>query len=421
MRSVVLKYSSGQRECLWESESYPFRIITKGRRFGLTYAAAMYLIEKMMMAPCKILWGDVSYGNIRRYVDRIFIPLLKRSFKLREDEYSYSQTQFILKVGESVLDFRSAERPETWEGFGYNIIFLNEAGIILRDADYLYENAILPMLMDYEGAMLIAGGVPKGKSGVFYKLWQKAVDENEHSYKAFNFTSYDNPFINTKVIKELEGQMDYTTAQQEIYGHFVDNVNNPFLYAFDYEKHVRDVEIGSNSFVNLSFDFNVDPITCIVVQDSGNIINIVDEFRLKGSDIFKLCEQIKIKYPRISRVTGDASGRSRSALTRDNYNFYTVIERELRVPPSANITPLSNPRHHDSRVLCNSILATHKNLVINPRCKYLIRDLKQVEADSKGNVEKSKDSSLTHLLDCFRYYINSFHGNYLDFIRVDKL
>ena len=60
MRSVVLKYSSGQRECLWESESYPFRIITKGRRFGLTYAAAMYLIEKMMMAPCKILWGGCA-------------------------------------------------------------------------------------------------------------------------------------------------------------------------------------------------------------------------------------------------------------------------------------------------------------------------------------------------------------------------
>lgn len=415
MREVKLKYSKAQRECLWGSDEFHFRIITKGRRFGLTYAAAMYIIEKMMISPIRVLWGDVSYGNIRRYADRIFLPLIKKEFKLREDEYSYSQTQFILKIGESLLDFRSAERPETWEGFGYNLIFLNEAGIILQDAEYLYENAILPMLMDYNDAKLIAGGVPKGKDGVFYRLWLRALDESETSYKAFNFTSYDNPFINTKVISDLEGQMDFWTAQQEIYGQFIDTTKNPFLYAFDFDRHVKDVSVTDNGFINLAFDFNVDPITCIVVQDNVKCINVIDEFRLQGSDIFKLCEQIKTKYPRISRITGDASGRSRSALARDNYNYYTVIERELKIPPSANITPLANPKHHDSRVLCNSILATHKNLTINPCCKYLIRDLRIVEADSKGNIEKSKDPSISHLLDCFRYYLNSFHGNYLNF------
>ena len=416
MREVTLKYSEGQRKCLWEHDDIPFRIITKGRRFGLTYAAAMYIIEKMMMETTHVLWGDVSYGNIRRYVDRIFLPLIKREFQLRDNEYQYSQTQFILKIGDSVLDFRSAERPETWEGFGYHLIFLNEAGIILQDAEYLYENAILPMLMDYKGAKLIAGGVPKGKEGIFYKLWVRGLDETDPNYKNFNFSSYENPFINTNVIGDLEKQMDYWTAQQEIYGQFIDLTKNPFLYSFDFDRHVKDIAYDAKIPVNLSFDFNVDPITCIVVQDNVKCINVIDEFRLQGSDIFKLCEQIKIKYPKISRVTGDASGRARSALVSDNHNYYTVIERELKVPPNANITPRANPKHHDSRVLCNSILATHKGIFINPRCKYLIRDIKQVEADVKGNVEKSKDPSLTHLLDCFRYYLNSFHGNYLNFL-----
>ena len=39
MREVTLKYSEGQRKCLWDHDDIPFRIITKGRRFGLTYAA----------------------------------------------------------------------------------------------------------------------------------------------------------------------------------------------------------------------------------------------------------------------------------------------------------------------------------------------------------------------------------------------
>lgn len=415
MRNVNLKYSQQQVECLWDHDNTPFRIITKGRRFGLTYAAAMYLIEKMMHEPIRCLWGDVSYGNIRRYVERIFLPLLKRSFQLTEDEYSYSQTQFILHIGDSLLDFRSAERPESWEGFGYNIIFLNEAGIILRDAEYLYENAILPMLMDYEGAMLIAGGVPKGMGGTFYKLWQKAVDNNQPNYKAFNYSSYDNPFINSSVIHDLEKQMDSVTAQQEIYGMFVENTRNPFLYSFDINRHVKQLEYNPKIPTNLSFDFNVDPITCIVVQDNGQFIHVIDEFRLKGSDIYKMCERIQAKYPSISRITGDASGRSRSALARDNHNYYTVIERELKIPPAANLTPMANQKHHDSRVLCNSILATHKNLFIDPSCRYLIKDLQQVESDASGNIDKKKDSSLTHLLDCFRYYLHTFHGRYLEY------
>ena len=82
MRNVNLKYSQPQIECLWDHDNTPFRIITKGRRFGLTYAAAMYLIEKMMREPIRCLWGDVSYGNIRRYAERVFLPLLKRSFQL---------------------------------------------------------------------------------------------------------------------------------------------------------------------------------------------------------------------------------------------------------------------------------------------------------------------------------------------------
>ena len=40
-----------------------------------------------------------------------------------------------------VSDFRSVDRPENIEGFGYDKAFLNEAGIILRD-EYLWYNAI---------------------------------------------------------------------------------------------------------------------------------------------------------------------------------------------------------------------------------------------------------------------------------------
>ena len=59
------------------------------------------------------------------------------------------------------MDFRSADKPENIEGFGYALIILNEAGIILKNRR-LWEETIRPMAMDYK-AKVIIGGTPKGK------------------------------------------------------------------------------------------------------------------------------------------------------------------------------------------------------------------------------------------------------------------
>ena len=97
----------------------------------------------------KILWGDTISTNIDRYVDRYWKPELIKS----EIEYTYSTQKKVMTLQnfKGYIDFRSADRPENWEGFGYDIIILNEAGIILKN-DYLFTNAVLPMLMDNRGS-----------------------------------------------------------------------------------------------------------------------------------------------------------------------------------------------------------------------------------------------------------------------------
>ena len=73
-------------------------------------------------------------------------------------------------------DFRSADRPENIEGFGYRHIIINEAGIILKNRN-LWLESILPMTIDYD-ANVIIGGTPKGKKvknnepHLFYELYQ---------------------------------------------------------------------------------------------------------------------------------------------------------------------------------------------------------------------------------------------------------
>lgn len=198
----------------------------KGRRFGATTGAGFAVLEWLLDGH-RVLWGDTIYGNIERYFTRVIRPVLDRS----GIPYHWRTHGNELRVGSGVCDFRSADNPQNWEGFGYSRIVLNEAGIILRDV-YLYENAVLPMMMDYPNAQLFAIGTPKGASGPFYQLWRRA-EEKQPGYYGERFSSYDNPFLTREQVQEIEAALGPTVAQQEVYGHFVSSSSTALFTAHD--------------------------------------------------------------------------------------------------------------------------------------------------------------------------------------------
>src|SRR3972149_190093 len=241
MINLNLSYTQAQLEIFFNnSPEVRYLIVTKGRRFGATKGAANAFIEWMLEGK-KLLWGDTISANIDRYIERYFLPELKKS----KIPYSYSaqkKVMQLLTVGGGCCDFRSADRPENWEGFGYNIIFLNEAGIILKN-DYLFTNAVLPMLMDYDGSMLIAAGVPKGKfvkerEHRFYSLYKNAM-AGVKGYRCLEFSSYDNPLLSKTDIDDLSleiGRMNEQMIQQEIYGKFIEGAAGQLWSQVDIER-----------------------------------------------------------------------------------------------------------------------------------------------------------------------------------------
>jgi hypothetical protein len=91
--------------------------------------------------------------------------------------------------------------------------------------------------------------------------------------------------------------------------------------------------------------------------------------------------------------------------------MYDIIQKELDISFNNIDAPRSNPSHKNNRVLVNSILEKHKNVKINPKCKGTIKDLMYVQVDQFGNIDKS-NMELTHNLDNFRYYLNSYHSQF---------
>lgn len=219
---LKITYHEGQDKIFF-SESVRKRIVAKGRRWGFTKGCAQFVIESMLDGVGPILWGDTIAANITSYVERYFLPVLNQ---LPKNIWHWKKQEKKLEIRGIVCDFRSSDQPENWEGFGYKIVILNEAGIILKN-QYLWYNAVRPMLMDFPDSIAIIGGTPKGKN-LFFELHQKG-NGSDPNWKSFTFDSYSNPFLEESEIKEMEEELPSSISRQEIFAEFVGEGENVLI------------------------------------------------------------------------------------------------------------------------------------------------------------------------------------------------
>lgn len=421
-----IQFSAKQEEIFFPEVFPKFTIVPKGRRAGLTKGAAYAFVEYgfneslpfLPEGPLLALWGDTVAANIDKYIDRYFMPELKQI----PSNWRWKAQDRELTIGRLKIDFRSADRPENWEGFGYHIIFLNEAGIILED-DYLFDNAVLPMLVDFPNAKLIAAGVPKGKrhkngEHKFYHLYKEALQDREGRYRIIKMTGFDNPFISHEELQIIADSLDIETRKQEIDGEFVDITEKKFLYSFSETKHV----IPQASFkpnphlpIMVSYDFNVEPMTATVSQQIDDWKSVMfDEIRINVGSVEEINEQINAKYIGWQYnidVTGDATGRNREKVKKGNINAYRQIKDDLSLREYQLKVPSVNPAHKDSRQLCNSVLQ-NADFFITDNCKKTISDAANANVDDKGDLIKTVDQGL-HFFDNLRYTIHAFYPDFI--------
>ncbi len=411
---MKLTYLPTQEKVFFPAVPKRFTIVTKGRRVGLTRGAAQAFIEYSLQNKWRMLWGETIYSNVQRYIDLYFMPVLDQ---LPSTMWSWQSKMMQLKIGGSVIDFRSADTPENWEGFGYRKIFINEAGIILKNPD-LYKKTILPMMLDYADSELIAAGVPKGKKlkdgsvHPFFQLWERA--ETDPGYVRYCFPTHTNTFLSRENIKEIEDVLDDKIKLQEIDGQFIDMTDNPFLYEFDPQRHVIDSYTPKEHLpIWLSLDFNINPNSCLVAQEPDQYgVVAFDEISIEGGTE-QVAEIIKVKYDYwvkrgMVMVAGDATGNNRSAISGTLTN-YIIIKKVLGIRDSQmKVKRVNNPLD-SSRTICNGIL-NKLEVFVTKNCKQTIIDCQLAEVDAGGVLIKV---SGLHKFDCFRYLIEARYPDFL--------
>lgn len=371
-------------------EAKRFNVLKCGRRFGKTILTENLAIIPALKGKTVGYWSP-TYKDINKVWDGVKSRLYDVTQK--KDE----QLKQIKLVTGGQIDFWSMEEPNNGRGFSYHRAILDECEKARHLKD-IWEQVIRATLIDYKGDAWFMSTPKFGNT--YFKTTLYTNEQKFDNWKSWKFTSYDNPFLDPAEIEEAK-KYDKLTFDCEYMAEDVDISNNPFAYAFSVDKHVGKLEYDPNYELHLSFDYNVDPLTAISSQYVEGEIRVIKEFRLSNSNIYEICERIKVEYPNaLFLITGDATGRARSALTSGTMNYYTVIKQELNLSDGQMMQPTINPSIGDSRVLTNSILQNF-NVKIDEDCKYLIEDLKYVEINDEGDIDKSKDKHRSHLMDCF--------------------
>lgn len=190
-----------------------------------------------------------------------------------------------------------------------------------------------------------------------------------------------------------------------------------WLHAFDRKRNVGKTTYNPKLPLYVSFDFNRDPMTCSMWQITSNCVYGIDTIKLSNATTRMVCQEIEKRYPSaLLIITGDCSGNQRTTMSL--LNNYEEIRMFFRLGRSSIQVSASNPRLAESRIFMNSVFERYNIVVDEERCKPLIFDFEEVQADADNKPLKDNRNDETQrsdFLDNARYFFHQFYNLFADY------
>lgn len=402
----------------------PFRYLFYGGaiRGGKTYACLICLIILCKLFPGS-KWCIIrkSFASMQETTLPTMIKILGKNSQVKWNRDKANYYVEFLKTGSRIFfageDYARDPKLGWMLGFECNGFFLEQVEELQEITLDMCISRAGSWIIDTMPTPLILGSFNPTLTWVRNKIF---IPHEEGTLRAPYFyqdaSPKDNPFVTAEQWKNWENMA------QELQDQFIGGSwnfakpSNVFAYSFDEKKHHKDVAYNSDFPLYASFDFNVEPITCLFEQHDEEWVHYIKEFRLLVSDIWELTDHVIAHFPgAFFQVTGDATGRARQAISKGNRNYYQIIKDQLDIGTTQIKVPKANPSVRNTRVLVNSLFSKHGNFWVNTKaCPHLTLDLNGVVVDENGDIDKARDKRQTHLLDCLRYDCWTFHRDFLD-------
>ena len=199
----------------WQQEVYSaperFKVVAAGRRCGKSRLAAWMLILNALqanrghvfyVAPTQGQARDIMWGVL----EELAHPIIANK---------HVNNMQIKLINGSTISLKGADRPDTMRGVSLKFLVMDEYADMKPS---VWEEVLRPALADQKGHALFIG-TPKGRNH-FYELYKYAEISGDETYKAWHFTSYDNPLLDPEEIDVAKKSMSSYAFRQEFMASF---------------------------------------------------------------------------------------------------------------------------------------------------------------------------------------------------------
>jgi predicted phage terminase large subunit-like protein len=188
-----------------------FKVIAAGRRTGKSRLAAWMLILKALEdSPGGVFYVAPTQGQAR---DIMWSTIFDLASPIIKGQNVNNLT--ITLINGATISLKGADRPDTMRGVSLKFLVMDEYADMKPD---VWEVILRPALADQKGKAVFIG-TPQGRNH-FYDLYRYAELGDDDTYRAWHFTSYDNPLLDPEEINVAKKSMSSYAFRQEFLASF---------------------------------------------------------------------------------------------------------------------------------------------------------------------------------------------------------
>lgn len=371
-----------------------------GSRSGKTFIIIYALIIRAAKCKSRHVILRRTFSSVKRAV---FLDTFPKVMAVCFPNLPYEQNRtdwFITLPNGSEIWFGGlddAKRSEKILGMEFSTIYFNEAS----ELDYSSIQIAISRLAEKNilKKRLFFDFNPPTKSHWSYQLFIKKLDpieseplDDPDDYAHLLMNPMDNlENLDPQYLKILQ-KMPEKDRQRFLEGLFSDSSDGQVYYSFIREKHVKSIKPYSGT-VFIGMDFNIDPLTAVVIYYDNVTFFVLDEIFLRNSDTFKMVNELNSRGYRGARIIPDSTASNRKTSGMSDVD---ILEQAGFVVESTR-----NPFVMDRTNNMNRLFQENR-IVIDPKCKKLIGDLEKV-VWKDGKLDQKTDPMLTHISDALGY------------------
>lgn len=326
-----------------------------------------------------------------------------------EYDLKKSDGELTLKAPDSMILLRSLDEPERLRG-------TNLAWFGIDELSYTREEGWLRLearLRDPKAQRLSGFGVwtPQGHDW----LYKRFIHEPVRGYECVRAKPFENRYLLDRTpdyYERLESSYDPRFYRQEALGEYLNSRADRVYHCFNPALHVVRHSYDSRKPLLWALDFNVAPMSSVLLQLQDGRMAVVDEIVLERATTEEACMEFENRYKGHMaplEIFGDASGRN---MHTTGTNDYTMLQSYLYRAGFRNVklrVPSKNPPVLNRVQKVNALLTNalgEVQLEVDPRCKELIKDFEEVMfKPESGVVDKVRDPRRTHASDALGYVL----------------